>query len=119
MNKLKLVREAIETLTINKLRTALAMLGIIIGIGSVIALVSLGQASQQAIQSQIQSLGANLLTISPGSQNTGAVRGAAGGGKPLPMMMQLPLFLQDKHQMLPKSRHNIVVGDRLLREQRI
>ncbi|MGH2613479.1 MAG: ABC transporter permease, partial [Rhabdochlamydiaceae bacterium] len=51
--------------------------------GSVIALVSLGQASQQAIQSQIQSLGANLLTISPGSVNTGAVRGAAGGGTTL------------------------------------
>src|SRR5258708_31499110 len=59
------------------------MLGIVIGIGSVIALVSLGQASQQAIESQIQSLGSNLLTIQPGSQNTGAVRGAAGGGTTL------------------------------------
>lgn len=44
-----------------------------------IALVSLGQASQQAIQSQIQSLGANLLTVSPGSQVQGGLRGAAGG----------------------------------------
>ncbi len=83
MNNLKLVGEAIGTLTINKLRTGLAMLGIVIGIGSVIALVSLGQASQQAIESQIQSLGSNLLTVQPGSQNTGAVRGAAGGGTTL------------------------------------
>lgn len=75
--------ESITTLTVNKLRTGLAILGIIIGIGSVIALVSLGQASQQAVQSQIQSLGANLLTINPGGQNEGAVRGAAGGGKTL------------------------------------
>ncbi len=83
MNNTKLIAEAIGTLTINKLRTGLAMLGIVIGIGSVIALVSLGQASQQAIQSQIQSLGSNLLTVQPGSQNTGAVRGAAGGGTTL------------------------------------
>ncbi|QQG47346.1 MAG: ABC transporter permease [Candidatus Woesebacteria bacterium] len=78
MKNVKLITEAIGTLTINKLRTGLAMLGIVIGIGSVIALVSLGQASQEAIQSQIQSLGANLLTVNPGSQRTGAVRGAAG-----------------------------------------
>jgi len=71
--------ESIGTLTINKLRTFLAILGIVIGIGSVIALVSLGEASQQSIQSRIQSLGANLLTVSPGSQTQGGVRGAAGG----------------------------------------
>lgn len=75
--------ESIQTLTINKLRTGLAILGIVIGIGSVIALVSLGQATQQAVQSQIQSLGANLLTVQPGAQSTGAVRGAAGGGETL------------------------------------
>lgn len=75
--------ESIGTLTVNKLRTGLAILGIVIGIGSVIALVALGQASQKAIQSQIQSLGANLLTVSPGATSTGAVRGAAGGGSTL------------------------------------
>lgn len=80
---LELVKESIGTLTLNKLRTGLAILGIVIGIGSVIALVSLGQASQQAIQQQIQSLGSNLLSITPGSVNTGAVRGAAGGATTL------------------------------------
>ncbi|HWA52116.1 MAG TPA: ABC transporter permease [Patescibacteria group bacterium] len=79
----KLIEEAIGTLFINKLRTGLAMLGIVIGIGSVIALVSLGQASQEAIQSQIQSLGANLLTVQPGAATTGFVRGAAGGSTTL------------------------------------
>ncbi len=79
----ELIIEAIGTLTVNKLRTALATLGIVIGIGSVIALISLGQASQQAIQSQIQSLGANLLTVNPGAQRTGTVREAAGGGTTL------------------------------------
>ncbi|HEX7042666.1 MAG TPA: ABC transporter permease [Patescibacteria group bacterium] len=75
--------ESLQTMTINKLRTGLAILGIVIGIGSVIALVSLGQATQQQVQSQIQSLGANLLTVSPGGQSNGAVRSAAGSGTTL------------------------------------
>jgi putative ABC transport system permease protein len=83
MNYQELFLEAISTLRVNKLRTALAVLGIVIGIGSVIALVSLGEATQQSIQSQIQSLGANLLTISPQAQRSGAVQGAIGGGTTL------------------------------------
>jgi len=75
--------ESLATLTLNKLRTGLAMLGIVIGIGSVITLISLGQATSQQVQNQIESLGANLLTVNPGSQSTGAVRGAAGGGTTL------------------------------------
>jgi putative ABC transport system permease protein len=75
--------ESLGTLTLNKLRTGLAILGIVIGIGSVIALISLGQATQQVIQNQIESLGANLLTVSPGSQSQGGVRGAAGGATTL------------------------------------
>lgn len=75
--------EAVGTLRLNRLRTGLAVLGIIIGIGSVIALISLGQSSQKAVQNQIQSLGANLLTISPGGQNASGVRGAGGGGTTL------------------------------------
>lgn len=78
MNFAELFWESIGTLTINKLRTALATLGIVIGIGSVIALVSLGQSTQSAIKSQIQSLGSNLLTVRPGAFREGSVRGAAG-----------------------------------------
>ncbi len=78
-----LIIECFGTLTINKMRTGLAILGIVIGIGSVIALISLGQASQQAITNQIESLGSNLLTVQPGAQNSGAVRGAAGGAQTL------------------------------------
>lgn len=83
MDYREIIIEAISTLTINKLRTGLAVLGIIIGIGSVIALVSLGESSKQAVQSQIQSIGSNLLTVSPGFQMSGNVRGAAGGGTTL------------------------------------
>ncbi len=83
MHMIDLLQESFGTLAVNKLRTGLAMLGIVIGIGSVIALISLGQASQQAVQSQIQSLGANLLTVNPGAMTSGAVKGAAGGGTSL------------------------------------
>lgn len=83
MEYLEIIHEAKTTLTINKLRTGLAVLGIVIGIGSVIALLSLGQASQQAVQSQIQSLGSNLLTVNPGSQRSGGVQGAAGSSTTL------------------------------------
>ncbi|MDP2861038.1 MAG: ABC transporter permease [bacterium] len=75
----EILTSAKEALALNKLRTALATLGVIIGIASVIALVSLGQASQMAVQAQIQSLGSNLLTVMPGAQTTGGVRQAAGG----------------------------------------
>jgi putative ABC transport system permease protein len=83
MDFYELILESVNTLTVNKLRTGLATLGIVIGIGSVIALVSLGQATQQSVQNQIQSLGANLITVSPGSLQAGPVRGAQGGGTTL------------------------------------
>lgn len=75
--------ESIAALTLNKMRTALAILGIIIGIGSVITLVSFGEATQRSIQSQIQSLGANLLTVIPGSTVQGGVRAEAGSAATL------------------------------------
>jgi len=79
----KLIKSGFKNLGVNKLRTGLAILGIVIGIGSVIALVSMGEASKLAVQSQIQSIGSNLLTVSPGSQTSGAVRGAPGGATTL------------------------------------
>ena len=54
MTFFELLHESTATLTTNKLRTGLAVLGIVIGIGSVIALVSLGEASQKSIENQIQ-----------------------------------------------------------------
>lgn len=83
MDLTELLEEALASLTLNKMRTALATLGIIIGTGSVIALISLGQASQKSVAIQIESLGSNLLTVMPGAQNTGAVRGAAGSSTSL------------------------------------
>ncbi len=72
------ILDSLSTLKLNKMRTGLAVLGIVIGIASVIALVSLGQGSQQSIQSRIQSLGSNLITVNSSSARQGLVRGGAG-----------------------------------------
>lgn len=79
MDFLETFLESLNTLTVNKLRTGLAILGIVIGIASVIALLSLGKSSQKTIENQVQSLGANLLTVSPGAMMQGTIRGAMGG----------------------------------------
>jgi len=79
MDFFEIVTEGLGTLGLNKTRTGLAILGIVIGIGSVITLVSLGQSTQRSVQAQIQSLGANLLTVMPGAVREGNVRGGLGG----------------------------------------
>ena len=59
----KLIKVALQSITRNKMRSLLTMLGIIIGVGSVICLVSLGQGSQRDIEGQVASLGTNLLML--------------------------------------------------------
>jgi len=80
MNFFEIIKEALEGLKANKVRSGLTMLGIIIGIGAVIALISLGQGSQTSIKERIQSIGSNLIIVSPGFQGgMGSVRSARGG----------------------------------------
>jgi putative ABC transport system permease protein len=76
--------EALTAISTNKVRSGLTILGIVIGIASVIALTAVGQGSQASITSRIESAGANLLTVSPGAQrSSGLVRGQFGGGTTL------------------------------------
>ncbi|HEV8356555.1 MAG TPA: ABC transporter permease [Gemmatimonadales bacterium] len=65
------VRVAFQSIRDHKLRALLTMLGIIIGVGAVIAVVAIGTGAQRAIQARIQALGANLLTVYPGQQFMG------------------------------------------------
>jgi putative ABC transport system permease protein len=78
-----LIGLALSRLSTGKLRTALTMLGIIIGVASVVALVSVAQGATAGISKQLESLGTNLLTVSPGFSRTGATRGAAGSATTL------------------------------------
>jgi putative ABC transport system permease protein len=81
-----LIEETLTALRANKVRSGLTMLGIVIGIASVIAMVAIGAGAQAQIQSSIQSLGSNLLIVTPGAQRNvggfGAVS-ARGGAKTL------------------------------------
>ena len=78
MNLVMIIRVAFRALVRNKMRAALTMLGIIIGVSAVIAMVSIGQGAQASVQAQIQSIGTNLLFVSAGAQNTGGVRSGTG-----------------------------------------
>ena len=74
MNFLSGARIALRALRVNALRTALTMLGIIIGVGAVIAMVSVGAGAQARVAEQIQSLGSNMIIVLSGSTTSGGVR---------------------------------------------
>ena len=73
MNILNLVKIAIKALLRNKSRAFLTMLGIIIGIASVIAMVSLGQSSTLSVREQLSGMGSNMIMIMPARQMRGGV----------------------------------------------
>jgi putative ABC transport system permease protein len=72
------ILSALRILRRNPLRAGLTMLGIIIGIGAVVAMVSLGQGATASVQSEIASLGTNVLIVIPGATTVGGVRGGLG-----------------------------------------
>ncbi|SEO78592.1 putative ABC transport system permease protein [Mucilaginibacter gossypiicola] len=74
MNLFNLIRIAYKALQRNKLRAFLTMLGIIIGVASVIAMVAIGQGSKQSIHDQLSSMGSNMITVLPSSNLNGGVR---------------------------------------------
>ena len=78
MDFLNIIRVAFRALVRNKMRAALTMLGIIIGVAAVIAMVSIGQGASASVQAQIESIGTNLLFVSAGAQNVGGVRSGTG-----------------------------------------
>jgi len=84
MNIAESIRVAMRALGANKLRGILTMLGVIIGVAAVIALMSLGKGAQAQITEQVQSLGTNLIFITPGQQRQqGNVRTGAGNAQTL------------------------------------
>src|SRR5664280_2215126 len=74
---------ALSRLGTGKMRTALTMLGVIIGVASVVALVSVAQGATKGISDQLQSLGTNLVTVSPGSTQSGVTRLSFGSATTL------------------------------------
>ena len=78
MSFLATLRIALAALRVNKLRSALTMLGIIIGVGAVIAMTAIGAGAQARVEDQIRSLGSNLIIVLPGNITSGGVRLGSG-----------------------------------------
>ena len=83
MRYLELVQLAVSRLAAARLRAVLTMLGVIIGVGSIVALVSVAQGATSGITDRIENLGTNLLTVQPGSSTSGFVRQGAGSATTL------------------------------------
>src|ERR1041384_15773 len=83
MNLLLTFRIAIRALARNKMRSSLTMLGIMIGVGAVIANVAIGQGASSQAQAAIANMGNNMLFVMSGSMNTGGMRGGAGSSNTL------------------------------------
>jgi putative ABC transport system permease protein len=83
VNLTGLFRIALRALAINKLRSALTMLGIVIGVGAVIVMIAVGAGAQKRVEEQIRALGSNLLLVMSGARTQGGVRLALGSGQTL------------------------------------
>ena len=70
MSSLEIIRLAIENLIVNKLRSGLTMLGMIIGVGAVVLLVSIGNGAKNYITGEFEGLGTNFITIQPGKTDS-------------------------------------------------
>jgi putative ABC transport system permease protein len=92
---------AIRALRANKLRSILTMLGIVIGVATVVALLSIGKGATASITSSIQSNGSNLLTVSPGKQQTGPRQGGS---------QQTSYLYYSDYQLLQRSLVSNVVA---------
>lgn len=77
MRILNLLKIAFKAIVLNKVRTLLTMLGIIIGVASVIAMLAIGEGSKESIRASISSMGSNMITIKPGADVRGGVRQSA------------------------------------------
>ena len=102
MNFANLFKIALRALNTNKFRGFLTMLGIIIGVASVITMLAIGQGSKQSIRSQISEMGSNMLMIHPGSMRMGGVRQDASS-------MQ-SLKIEDYKAIVNKSRYVAAVS---------
>jgi putative ABC transport system permease protein len=78
MNPLESMRIATRALRVNKLRSALTVLGIVVGVGAVVCMVSVGAGAQAEVSEKIRTLGANLLLVMPGARNSGGARLESG-----------------------------------------
>ena len=85
MSLLAIIGEALRALRLNRLRTSLTMLGMIIGVAAVVLMLAVGQGAQTMVNQAIASIGSNLFIVVPGATSSGALRSAAGSVQTLTM----------------------------------
>lgn len=88
MKTIDILEETYLALSANKVRTGLTMLGIIIGISSVIAMLAIGTGAQNSVSSSIQSIGSNLITVVPGAQRGPGTEVSAGRGSARSLVLE-------------------------------
>ncbi len=115
MNFMNTFLLALRALARNKMRSALTMLGIIIGVAAVIAVVSIGQGAQYLVQQGIQAMGTNAVYIAAGSRRPGGVRMGSGGVKTLTVddmnaiLREIPLIQEAAPAV--NARQQVVYGN--------
>jgi putative ABC transport system permease protein len=115
MDFMNTFRLALRALARNKMRSALTMLGIIIGVAAVIAVVSIGQGAQYMVQQGIQAMGTNVVFIAAGSGRPGGIRVGYGGVKTLTIddmnaiLREIPLIKEAAPSV--NSRRQVVYGN--------
>ncbi|SFN78475.1 ABC transporter permease [Nitrosospira briensis] len=85
MSLLAIIGEALRALRLNRMRTGLTMLGMIIGVAAVVLMLAVGQGAQTMVNQAISSMGSNLLIVVPGATSSGALRSASGSVQTLTM----------------------------------
>ena len=111
------LRVALDGLTVNKMRSGLTMLGVVIGVAAVIALMSIGEGAQASITAQISDVGSNLIFVFPGASSMGGVRGASGSAATLTYddaeAIAEPRYVPDAVTVAPVFNQNtqVVFGD--------
>src|SRR5262249_59600279 len=111
------LRIALRAIQRNKIRSSLTMLGVIIGVASVIAMIALGSGARASIDQQIQSQGTNVIFVSAGSfgrPGGGAVRGGAGSVTTLTLddakaISELPVV--DRASPMVRGRAQVIAGN--------
>jgi len=93
---------ALRAIGRNKLRAGLTMLGVFIGVAALIAMVAVGEGARSAVESQIQSLGTDLLVVLPGSTRTNGVRGGSGSASSL-RVADVGAILEEDHAVADVS----------------
>jgi len=111
-----IVSASLQALARNKLRSALTMLGVFIGVAALITMVAVGDGASAAVKKQLESLGTNMVVVQPGATTAGGVRAGAGSASTLTVIDAEAILREDpavqRVSYLARQAGQVVYGDR-------